>query len=60
MGVKKCPPNLMAPLIKIVIEEIRKVCKKEPLSCGFVPSDNGKYNPVILLIFFLLYLNRYS
>ncbi|KAJ8940633.1 hypothetical protein NQ318_020690 [Aromia moschata] len=45
---RKCPPNLIAPLIKIVIEEIRKACKKQPMLCGFNPSDNA-YEPLKLM-----------
>ncbi|CAG9831162.1 unnamed protein product, partial [Diabrotica balteata] len=44
----KCPPNLFAPLIKIIIEEIRKACKKHPLNCGFNPGDNA-YEPLKLM-----------
>jgi protein phosphatase 1E len=45
---KKCPQSLIAPLIKIVIDETRKSCKKEPTACGFNPSDNA-YEPLKLM-----------
>ncbi|XP_023311982.1 mucin-2 isoform X3 [Anoplophora glabripennis] len=45
---KQCPANLIGPLIKIVIEEIRKACKKQPILCGFNPSDNA-YEPLKLM-----------
>lgn len=40
---RNCPECLVPHLIKIVIEEMRKACKKQPISCGFVVNDNGKY-----------------
>ncbi|CAH1100487.1 unnamed protein product, partial [Psylliodes chrysocephalus] len=48
LSQKKCPPNLFAPLIKIVIEEIRKACKKHPINCGYNPADNA-YEPLRLM-----------
>ncbi|CAH1966460.1 unnamed protein product [Acanthoscelides obtectus] len=48
LSQKKCPPHLFAPLIKIVIEEMRKACKKHPPICGFSPDDNA-YEPLKLM-----------
>ncbi|XP_018318809.1 protein phosphatase 1E isoform X3 [Agrilus planipennis] len=48
LNQKKCPPSLLAPLIKIVIEETRKTCKKQPTLCGFNPDDNV-YEPLKLM-----------
>lgn len=45
---KKCPPHLFSPLIKIIIEEIRKSCKKEPIICGYNPTDKA-YEPLKLM-----------
>ncbi|KAF7276137.1 hypothetical protein GWI33_010894 [Rhynchophorus ferrugineus] len=43
-----CPPHLFSPIIKIVIEEIRKVCKKDPLLYGFNCTVNA-YEPLKLM-----------
>ncbi|XP_066247758.1 uncharacterized protein [Euwallacea similis] len=48
LSQKKCPEHLVAPLIKIVIEEIRKGCKKQPINYGFNSSDNA-YEPLKLM-----------
>lgn len=45
LNQKKCPPPLLSPLIKIIIQEVRSTCKKEPIVCGFNPSDNA-YEPL--------------
>ncbi|XP_076265409.1 uncharacterized protein LOC143199457 isoform X2 [Rhynchophorus ferrugineus] len=45
---KYCPPHLFSPIIKIVIEEIRKVCKKDPLLYGFNCTVNA-YEPLKLM-----------
>lgn len=39
---RKCPEALLAPLIKIVVDEVRGSCKKNPPAYGFNPSDEGK------------------
>lgn len=44
---RHCPDHLFSSLIKVVIEEIRKACKKDPLSYGFNSNDNGVYNKYI-------------
>ncbi|XP_057667078.1 titin-like isoform X1 [Diorhabda carinulata] len=48
LSQKKCPSNLFSPLIKIIIEETRKVCKKQPVNCGFNPTDHA-YEPLKLM-----------
>ncbi|KAK9707693.1 Protein phosphatase 2C [Popillia japonica] len=48
LEVLRCPENLIAPLIKIVIDEIRKACKKHPVACGFNTSDEA-YEPLKLM-----------
>ncbi|XP_030764187.1 SH3 domain-containing protein C23A1.17-like isoform X2 [Sitophilus oryzae] len=48
LSQKQCPPHLYSPLIKIIIEEIRKACKKHPLNYGFSTSDNA-YEPLKLM-----------
>ncbi|XP_050304979.1 titin-like isoform X2 [Anthonomus grandis grandis] len=48
LSQKQCPPHLLSTLIKIIIEEIRKGCKKQPLSYGFVLGDNA-YEPLKLM-----------
>ncbi|KAF2894096.1 hypothetical protein ILUMI_12071, partial [Ignelater luminosus] len=45
---KRCPQSLLGPLIKIIIDETRKQCKKQPVACGFNPSDNA-YEPLKLM-----------
>lgn len=40
---RKCPKSLLSPLIKIIIEEVRTNCKKDPIACGFNTSENGEY-----------------
>ncbi|KAF5307987.1 hypothetical protein FQR65_LT06555 [Abscondita terminalis] len=44
----KCPQSLLAPLIKIIIEEVRGLCRKQTLACGFSPSSNA-YDPLKLM-----------
>ncbi|XP_031349973.1 uncharacterized protein LOC116175807 isoform X3 [Photinus pyralis] len=44
-SVIKCPQPLLAPLIKIIIQEVRSTCKKEPTLCGFNPLDKA-YEPL--------------
>ncbi|XP_048522569.1 uncharacterized protein LOC109539536 isoform X2 [Dendroctonus ponderosae] len=48
LSQKHCPDHLFSPLIKVVIEEIRKACKKDPLSYGFNSNDNA-YEPLKLM-----------
>ncbi|XP_044754607.1 uncharacterized protein LOC123313693 isoform X2 [Coccinella septempunctata] len=45
---KKCPRHLISFLSRIVIEETRKRCKKQPVQCGFNPSENA-YGPLKLM-----------
>ncbi|KAK5645521.1 hypothetical protein RI129_006821 [Pyrocoelia pectoralis] len=45
LNQKECPQPLLSPLIKIIIQEVRSVCKKEPTACGFNPVDNV-YEPL--------------
>ncbi|KAJ9582389.1 hypothetical protein L9F63_003242, partial [Diploptera punctata] len=39
LSQKHCPSSLLAPLTRIVIEEIRNACKKQPVACGYRPTD---------------------
>ncbi|XP_060528777.1 nascent polypeptide-associated complex subunit alpha, muscle-specific form-like [Cylas formicarius] len=48
LSQKNCPPYLYAPIIKIVIDEVRKACKKDPLAHGFNKEKNA-YEPLKLM-----------
>lgn len=45
---RKCPVELISPLIKIIIDEVRKDAKKHPISYGFNQIDNV-YEPLKLM-----------
>lgn len=48
LNQKKCPQSLLSPLLKIIIEEVRALCRKQTLACGFNPSSNA-YDPLRLM-----------
>jgi hypothetical protein len=49
---RHCPSSLVAPLTRIVIDEIKLACKKQPAACGYHPAKNSKFANPILNIFF--------
>ncbi|XP_063238869.1 uncharacterized protein LOC134540210 [Bacillus rossius redtenbacheri] len=48
LSQKKCPPSLVTPLIKIVVDEVKVACAKNPADCGFVAHENV-YQPLRLM-----------
>ncbi|XP_017778953.1 PREDICTED: uncharacterized protein LOC108564419, partial [Nicrophorus vespilloides] len=45
---KKCPKQLLSTLIKIIIDEMRKTCQKQPIVCGYIPTEDI-YEPLKLM-----------
>ncbi|KAF5291159.1 hypothetical protein FQA39_LY14401 [Lamprigera yunnana] len=45
---RKCPQTLLAPLTKIIIEEVRALCRKQTIASGFNPTLNV-YDPLRLM-----------
>nr|CAD7461766.1 unnamed protein product [Timema tahoe] len=43
-----CPSSLITPLTKIVLEEVKTACKKQPAKCGFQKLSNS-YQPLKLM-----------
>jgi len=48
LNLKHCPSSLVAPLTRIVVDEIKLACKKQPAVCGFRSGDNT-YQPLKLM-----------
>nr|CAD7569337.1 unnamed protein product [Timema californicum] len=40
-----CPSSLITPLTKIVLDEVKTACKKQPAKCGFQKLSNCEYSP---------------
>nr|CAD7394001.1 unnamed protein product [Timema cristinae] len=45
---KHCPSSLITPLTKIVLDEVKTACKKQPAKCGFQKLSN-LYQPLKLM-----------
>lgn len=45
---RNCPVELISPLIKIIIDEVRKDAKKQPINYGFNQNENA-YEPLKLM-----------
>ncbi|CAG2059857.1 unnamed protein product, partial [Timema podura] len=43
-----CPSSLITPLTKIVLDEVKTACKKQPAKCGFQKLSNS-YQPLKLM-----------
>jgi len=48
LNLKHCPSSLLAPLTRIVVDEIKLACKKQPAACGYRSADNT-YQPLKLM-----------
>ncbi|XP_033229635.1 protein phosphatase 1F [Belonocnema kinseyi] len=48
LNQKFCPPSLQAHMVRLVIEEIKAMCRKQPEDCGLKPHENT-YGPLKLM-----------
>jgi len=48
LNLKHCPSSLVAPLTRIVVDEIKLAIKKQPVACGY-RSGNNTYKPLKLM-----------
>lgn len=48
LNLKHCPSSLVAPLTRIVIDEIKLACKKQPAACGYRSAEKT-YQPLKLM-----------
>lgn len=48
LNLKHCPSSLVAPLTRIVVDEIKCACKKQPTECGYRSADST-YQPLKLM-----------
>jgi len=46
----------VAPLTRIVVDEIKLACKKHPAACGYRSGDNSKLANTVLDTFLILRL----
>jgi len=48
LNLKHCPSSLLAPLTRIVVDEVKSICKKHPTACGYRAGDST-YQPLKLM-----------
>lgn len=48
LNLKHCPSSLVAPLTRIVVDEVKHACKKHPAACGYRSADDT-YQPLKLM-----------